>query len=144
MKLGFVNLPQILAQSDRVKKRRRALEQLAENHSKKAADLRAEITGKSDALNSSESAHHRQEALTTISKLRRNLQRYEEDATAELENMNRKLLQELTKELDPLLQTMAKEKELTAVLTVPNPVVAYIDEQADFTAELIEKFDQSK
>jgi Skp family chaperone for outer membrane proteins len=68
-------------------------------------------------------------------------QRFQQDAQAEVQELQNELQQEFQKKLFPILQQMAKEKDLHLLLSAADAGVIWADTGIDLTAEAIRRLD---
>jgi Skp family chaperone for outer membrane proteins len=70
-------------------------------------------------------------------------QRFEQDAQAELTELQQQLQQEFQRKLMPILETLSKEKGLQALLSAADSGVIWADPGLDLTLEAVKKMDAS-
>lgn len=68
-------------------------------------------------------------------------QRFQQDAQAEVNELQTELQNEFQKKLFPILQQIAKEKELHVLLSAADAGVIWVDTGIDLTAEAIKRLD---
>lgn len=90
----------------------------------------------------SESA--RSQLQKEIDKQQLEIQRAQQDAQAELEELNDTLQQEFQRKLAPLIQQIAAEKGLFILFSRADAGIVWIDPALDLTAEVIRRFDAAR
>jgi outer membrane protein len=68
-------------------------------------------------------------------------QRFQQDAQAEINELQTEVQQEFIKKVTPILQQMASEKGLQMVFNAVDAGLAYVDPGLDLTTDLIKKLD---
>ena len=81
----------------------------------------------------------RGQAEREISRLERDLQSAQQDATADFNAFSQKAQNEFGQKVVPLLQTLAKEKGLHVVLRAVPDVIAWANDGVDLSNELIQR-----
>jgi len=70
--------------------------------------------------------------------------RFEEDAIRDYENLRNSLFAKIRNDLVPIVQNLAKEKDLDAVFDLTAGGVLYVGPAADLTEEVIRRFNLAK
>jgi len=77
-----------------------------------------------------------------IEKLQVDIQRYTQDAQAEVQEMQQELQNEFQRKLMPIIDAVAKEKNLQMVFSVADAGVVWAYPGLDVTGDVIKRFDQ--
>jgi outer membrane protein len=78
-----------------------------------------------------------------IEKLNLEVQRFTQDAQAEVQELQQELQQEFQQRLEPVIQAVAKEMDLHFVFNGPDAGLVWADAALDITADVIKKMDVS-
>jgi Skp family chaperone for outer membrane proteins len=76
-----------------------------------------------------------------IEKQTKDAERFQQDAQAEINELQTEVQQEFIKKVTPILQQMASEKGLQMVFNAVDAGLAYVDPGLDLTTDLIKKLD---
>ena len=71
-------------------------------------------------------------------------QRFQQDAQAEINELQQEVQNEFIKKVSPMIEAVAKEKGVQLVFDLNNAGLAYFDPGLDLTADVIKKLDGSK
>jgi Skp family chaperone for outer membrane proteins len=85
----------------------------------------------------------RAQAEREISRLERDLQSAQQDATADFNAFSQKAQNEFGQKVVPLLQALAKEKGLHVVLRAVTEVIAWAHDGVDLSDELVKRLNES-
>ena len=77
-----------------------------------------------------------------IEKLQVDIQRYTQDAQAEVQELQQELQNEFQRKLLPIIDAVAKEKNLQMVFSVADAGVVWAYPGLDVTGDVIKRFDQ--
>jgi Skp family chaperone for outer membrane proteins len=140
-KIAFVNIPRIATESAEGKAstaRVQALQQkkLAELTAKNKQVETAQAKLSSGGLLSEEA---RAATQKEIDKLQVEIQRLQQDADAELQDLQQQLQLDFQRKLTPVIQQLAAEKGLHMIL--PDSGLVWADLGLDLTVEIIKRFD---
>ncbi len=148
-KIGFVNLPEIIKDSNAGKKAASEFKALAE---KKAAPVKAlenELRKMKDELEKqgpmmSDSARRDKEAA--LQRKSREYQLMAQDVNDELQKKDQEMFQKLIPEISKDIKNIAEKEKYVAIFLVgiPNTPVAYYSKENDITARVIDEFNKSK
>ncbi len=117
---------------------------------KKAAELNEknrQLTGLQQKLEkegSVMSANAAAELQKQVEKITLEVQRFTQDAQAEVQELQQALQQEFQARLEPVLQALAQEKGLEFVFNGPDAGLVWADAALDLSAEVIKKLDSAK
>lgn len=135
--IAVLNLRKVFAASEAGKKAQQEMEkmvkELQEKFKKEEAALAAlqdEIEKKSSVWNEEK----KQEKAIEFQKMRRDLRVKQEDANLELKKMEEQQLSPIRKELEQVIEKIAKDKGLNIIL--PSEVVMYSSDAVDITDEV--------
>ena len=143
-KIGFVDLQTVVAQSALGKAGSSQLEALSKK-------LETELTGIKTKLKEAQTKQQTQSQLLSevvaaqlakdIDRLTRELQFKQQEAQSELESMQADLLQDFQRKVLPILEAMAKEKNLHAVFNVADTGAVYVFPGLNLSPELVKRVD---
>jgi outer membrane protein len=146
-KIGFVNL-QAIAQNTTDGKAAAARVQ------KTAADKQTEAGNRAKALQANQTKLQAQGTVMTdtaraqlekeIAQQQRDNDRFEQDAQAEINDLQTQLQNDFQKKLFPILEDLTKEKGLWAMFSAADAGVIWWDPGLDFTVEAIKRMDAKK
>jgi outer membrane protein len=135
--IAVLNLRKVFAASEAGKKAQqemdkkvKELQEKFKNDEDALAALQDEIEKKSSVWNEEK----KQEKAIEFQKMRRDLRVKQEDANLELKKIEEQQLSPIRKELEQVIEKMAKEKGLNIIL--PSEVVMYFSDAVDITDEV--------
>jgi outer membrane protein len=79
-----------------------------------------------------------------IEKQQLDLQRFQQDAQAEIQELQTEVQSDFARKVQPLIDALAKEKGLQLVFNVADAGFAWVDPGLDLTTEIIKKLDAGK
>lgn len=85
-----------------------------------------------------------QQILYDLEQLKTKKERAEEDYTKEYRQLEFSLVTKIRKEVFPIIETVAKEKNFRLVLDLSVTGAAYVDPVIDITEEVIQRYDEVK
>jgi len=140
-KIAFVNIPRIATESAEGKASTARVQALQQ---KKLAELTAknkQVETAQAKLNSGGLLSEEARAATQkeIDKLQVEIQRLQQDADAELQDLQQQLQLDFQRKLTPVIQQIAAEKGLHMIL--PDSGLVWADLGLDLTIEIIKRFD---
>ncbi|MEO6222712.1 MAG: OmpH family outer membrane protein [Vicinamibacterales bacterium] len=143
-KIGFVDLQSVVGQSILGKSGTAQIEQLSKK-------LESELVALQTKLRESQSRQQTQASLLSevaaaqlakdIDRLTRELTFKQQEAQSELQTMQADLLSDFEKKVLPILETMAKEKNLHAVFNVADSGAVYVFPGLNLSPELVKRVD---
>ncbi len=142
-KIAYINIPRIAAESSEGKSstaRVSALrdKKLAELNAKnKALETAQAKLGSGGLLSEEARAATQKEA----EKLQVEIQRFQQDADAEMQELQQQLQLEFQRKLSPVIQQICAEKGLQILLSQTDAGMVWADTGLDLTAEIIKRFD---
>jgi Skp family chaperone for outer membrane proteins len=146
-KIAFVDIGAIAATSTAGKEATKKLTALQEKKSgelqekqKQYQALQTKLTTGGNVLN--ESA--RDQLSKEIEKMRRDIEYTQQNAQAEMQDLQNDLQAEFQKRLIPVIEEVAKEKGLYAVFSAGDAGVAYVHPGLNITEEVVKKLDAKK
>ena len=145
-KIAFVNIQEIAASSTAGRDASAKLKALNDKKVAEIADKNKQLQAQQTKLNTggavlSEAA--RDQLTKDIDKLQRDIQFSQQNAQAEMNEMQQDLQGEFQKKLIPVIEAVAKEKGLHAVFSVADSGVAYFDPGLDISDEIIKRLDSA-
>jgi outer membrane protein len=143
-KIAFVNMQALLSES---KLGKAGLAQMKVLTDKQQADL----NDKNKAIQALQQKIQTQSAVVTpearnqwssdLEKAQRDLQYSQNEAQAQVEELNQKLLGDFQEKVLPVIEALAKEKGLYAIFGAAESGAAYIHPGVDLTVELVKRLD---
>jgi len=143
-KIAFVNMQALLSES---KLGKAGLAQMKTLTDKQQADL----SDKNKAIQALQQKIQTQSAVATpearsqwgsdLEKAQRDLQYSQNEAQAQVEELNQRLLADFQEKVLPVIEALAKEKGLYAVFGAQESGVAYLHPGVDLTVELVKRLD---
>jgi Skp family chaperone for outer membrane proteins len=142
-KIAFVNIPRIATESTEGKASNGRVNALRE---KKLAELTAknkQVETAQQKLSSGGLLSDEARAATQkeIDKLNVEIQRMQQDAEAEMQDLQQQLQLDFQRKLSPIIQQLALEKGLHMMLSTDAGLV-WVEPALDLTAEIIKRFDE--
>jgi outer membrane protein len=141
-KVAFINIQAIASQSTEGKASSAKVKALqdkklselnAKNKQLEAAQAKVNQTVLSDEA--------RAAAQKDVDRLNVEIQRFQQDADAELQELQQQLQMEFQKKLIPVVQQIVTEKGLQLLLSQADAGIIWADAGVDLTAEVIKRFD---
>jgi outer membrane protein len=143
-KLGFIDLQTIVSNSKLGKAGSARMKALTD---KQAADLNAksktiqtlqqQIQQQTGVL----SPQALQDKQAELGKLQREAQFAQQDWQAQVESLNKQLLDEFEGKALPIVEQIRNEKGLLAIFTIPSPGIAVFHPGLDLSAEVVKRLD---
>ena len=143
-KIAFVNMQALLSES---KLGKAGLAQMKTLTDKQQTDLQ----DKNKAIQTLQQKIQTQSAVVTpetrnqwssdLEKAQRDLQYSQNEAQAQVEELNQRLLGDFQEKVLPVIEALAKEKGLYAIFGVQESGVAYVHPGVDVTLELVKRLD---
>jgi outer membrane protein len=143
-KVAFVNMQALLSES---KLGKAGLAQMKTLTDKQQADL----NDKNKAIQTIQQKIQTQSSVVTpevrnqwnsdLEKAQRDLQYSQNEAQAQVEELNQRLLGDFQEKVLPVIEALAKEKGLYAVFGAAESGVAYVHPGVDLTVELVKRLD---
>lgn len=147
IKIGFVDLQQVISQSKRGQAARAEVAAEA-SRKQKEVDAREEEIKKLEAELQKQSAilsdQARKEKEELIRQKLRDLRRTAEDFNRDLAKRESELVNELLKEISAVVQEYGKEKGYVLILERQQAGVLYSGQGVDLTLEIVQRFDAKK
>lgn len=147
LKVGFVDLQQVLTQTKRGQEARAKMQAEVSQRQREIDAQREEIEKMEAELQKQSSvltAAARREREEAIQRKKRDLQLTIEDYQRDLAKRQNELLNELLSELVAVVQEYGKEKGYTLILERRQGGVLYSGEGVDITKEIIKRFDKKR
>jgi outer membrane protein len=104
---------------------------------KQLTGMQAKLEKEGSVMNASASA----DLQKNIEKLNVELQRFTQDAQAEVQELQQQLQQEFQQRLEPVIQSVATEMGLHFVFNGPDAGLVWADQSLDISTEVIKKLD---
>lgn len=143
-KVAVVDIQILTTQSKAGKKALEELRSLEEGAIKKLQTKEAEVKALADSINkqkASLSAAALQDKNLELNKKSVELERLQKDLSTELQTKQAIKLDELIKELDPVIKDYAVEKGYDIIFIKRPDIMAYANQSVDVTNDIISRFD---
>ena len=145
-KFAFINIQEIAASSAAGKDASAKLKSLNDKKVAEINDKNKQLQAQQTKLNTggsvlSESARTALEK--EIDRLQRDIQFSQQNAQAEMNELQQDLQNEFQKKLIPVIEAVAKEKGLQAVFSVSDSGVAYFEPGLDISDEVVKRLDSA-
>jgi len=147
-KIGFVNLQRVINDSKFGQAGQTRLKALSDKRSAEVTALQKQIQTLQTELQTQTavlSATVAQQKTTELDALQRRLQFEQQQASADVQNLQETLLNEFTEKVMPIAEAMRKEKGLWIIMAVgqESNTIA-LDDALDLSPELIKRLDGAK
>jgi Skp family chaperone for outer membrane proteins len=146
-KVGFVNLQAIAQMTADGKAAAAKVQALAQKKQTEGADKAKALQANQQKLQTGAgvmSEVARAQLEKDIEKQQLDGQRFEQDAQAELNDLQQQLQQEFQKKLLPVLETISKEKGIQVLFSAADAGVIWIEPGIDLTLEAVKRMDAPK
>jgi len=144
LKIGFVDSTQVLQGTDEGKNVMGELDQLQKNKVTQLEGKQAELQDLQTRLQTGRSSMNGDAVAQLegqIAQKQRELQRFQEDAQAELTQRQNALLQQMSAKVQTIIDQYAKDNSLAAIF-MKDPSQAYVDETLDVTQDIIRLYNE--
>jgi outer membrane protein len=147
-KIGFMNLQRVINDSKFGQAGQVKLKALSDKRSAEVTTLQKNIQTLQTELQTQGSvlsATVVQQKSTELDALQRRLQFEQQQASADVQNLQQQLMEEFTDKVIPIAEAMRKEKGLWIILAVGNESgVIALDDALDLSVELVKRLDGAK
>jgi Skp family chaperone for outer membrane proteins len=143
-KIGFVNFQRVVQESADGKASSAKIQTLSKKKQDEGTQRAQQLKANQDKLAASGSVMSdaaRSQLEKEIERQQVEGQRFQQDAQAELNELQQELQQEFIKKVTPILQQVATEKGLHALFNAQEAGFAWVDPGLDLTTEVIKKLD---
>jgi len=143
-KIAYINPQLIFQQSAEGKTAVARVQALVQKKQTEGATKAKQLQDNQAKLQSSGSVMNeaaRTQLEKEIERQQREGERFQQDAQAEINELQTEVQQEFIKKVTPILQQMASEKGLQMVFNAVDAGLAYVDPGLDLTTDLIKKLD---
>jgi outer membrane protein len=147
LRMAFLDLQRIASESAEGKVRTARVQELSK---KKAAELQE----KTKALQSNQQKLQqggavlndaaRAQTQREIDRLTTEIDRFQEDANAEVQELQQQQLAEFQEQLRPIVDAVVKELAIGLLFSAADAGAIFVDPSLDITAEVIKRFDSAK
>lgn len=147
LRMAFLDLQRIASESAEGKVRTARVQELSK---KKAAELQE----KTKALQTNQQKLQqggavlndaaRAQTQREIDRLTTEIDRFQEDANAEVQELQQQQLAEFQEQLRPIVDAVVKELAIGLLFSAADAGAIYVDPSLDITAEVIKRFDAAK
>jgi Skp family chaperone for outer membrane proteins len=146
-KMAFVNLQQIATLSAEGKAANAKVQALIQKKQAEGGEKAKTLAANQQKLQASGgvmSDAARSQLEKDIERQQREGERFQQDAQAEVTEMQQELQNEFQKKLLPVLQQLAQEKELQLLFSAADAGIVWADAGLDLTMEAVKKLDAAK
>ena len=143
-KIGFVNFQRVVSESSDGKASSAKIQTLSKKKQDEGASKAQQLKANQDKLAASGSVMSdaaRSQLEKEIERQQVEAQRFQQDAQAELNELQQELQQDFIKKITPILQQVATEKGLHALFNAQEAGFAWVDPGLDLTTDVIKKLD---
>src|SRR5690242_4161002 len=143
-KIGFVNFQRVVAESSEGKASSTRIQTLSKKKQDEGTQKAQQLKANQDKLAASGSVMSeaaRGQLEKEIERQQVEGQRFQQDAQAELNELQQELQQEFIKKVTPILAQVASERGLHALFNAQEAGFAWVDPGLDLTNEVIKKLD---
>jgi len=143
-KIGFVNFQRVVQESADGKASSSKIQALSKKKQDEGTSKAQQLKANQDKLAASGSVMSeaaRGQLEKEIERQQVEAQRFQQDAQAELNELQQELQAEFIKKVTPILQQVATEKGLHALFNAQEAGFAWVDPGLDLTTEVIKKLD---
>jgi outer membrane protein len=143
-KIGFVNFQRVVSESADGKASSAKIQALSKKKQDEGAAKAQQLKANQDKLAASGSVMSdaaRSQLEKEIEREQVEGQRFQQDAQAELNELQQELQADFIKKVTPILQQVATEKGLHALFNAQEAGFAWVDPGLDLTSEVIKKLD---
>lgn len=146
-KVAFIDINAVAANSTAGKEATKKLTALSDKKSSEIQEKNKQLQALQTKLNTggpvlNETARNSLEK--DIAKMTRDIQVAQQDAQAEMNDLQQDLMAEFQKKLLPVIEEVAKEKGLHAVFSIADSGAAYVHPGLNLTDEVVKKLDAKK
>src|SRR5947208_4709382 len=143
-KIGFVNFQRVVGESADGKASSARIQAVSKKKQDEGTQKAQQLKANQDKLSASGSVMSdaaRSQLEKEIERQQVEGQRFQQDAQAELNELQQELQAEFIKKVTPILQQVATEKGLHALFNAQEAGFAWVDPGLDLTTEVIKKLD---
>ena len=143
-KIGFVNFQRVVSESADGKASSTKIQALSKKKQDEGAQKAQQLKANQDKLAASGSVMSdaaRSQLEKEIERQQVEGQRFQQDAQAELNELQQELQADFIKKVTPILQQVAADKGLHALFNAQEAGFAWVDPGLDLTSEVIKKLD---
>jgi outer membrane protein len=143
-KVAFINPQRVFQESTDGKAAVARVQVLIAKKQKEGEDKAKLLQGNQQKLQTSGSVMNdvaRTQLEKEIEKQQKDAERFQQDAQAEINELQQEVQNEFIKKVTPVLQTLAAEKALHMVFNAADAGLAWVDPGLDLTADVIKKLD---
>ncbi len=145
-KIAWINLEQAVLTSDEGKNMVSEIQKYVDTKNSENDNMRKEAETLRNQLNvqgSKLTEEARTELEDQIEAKETALQRFQQDTQKDIENRRVKMTNYLARKMQPIIEKVAKEKGLSAVLVFNSTRDAYVDPSLNITEEVIKAYNQA-
>jgi outer membrane protein len=146
-KIGYVNIPEILKNSNSGKKAAEEFKSLAEKKSAPAKSLENELRKMKDELEkqgSMMSDSARRDKESAFQKKTRDYQLMAQKINEDLQKRDQEIFQKIMPEILKVVRTIAEKEKYTLVIDIGTMPVPYFTKENDISKKVLEDYNKSK
>jgi outer membrane protein len=146
-KIGYVNIPEILKNSNSGKKAAEEFKALAEKKSAPAKSLENELRKMKDELEkqgSMMSDSARRDKESAFQKKTRDYQLMAQKINEDLQKRDQEIFQKIMPEILKVVRTIAEKEKYTLVIDIGTMPVPYFTKENDISKKVLEDYNKSK
>jgi Skp family chaperone for outer membrane proteins len=147
LRMAFVDLQRVAAESVEGKASTAKVQALGQKKSAELADKQKSLQANQQKLQQGAavlSDAARAQAQREVDRLTVEIDRFQEDANAEVQELQQQLLGDFQEKLRPVIDGMIKELAIGLLFSAGDAGAVYIDPSLDITAEVIRRYDLLK
>jgi outer membrane protein len=145
VKIGFINVREIIQTSNAGKKAGEELKRVAEKRQSEISSAEKELKALKEDLDKKKSVMTptaRREKETNYQKKLRDYQLLVNDANEDLQKRDQEIFQKLMPEILKVLRTIAEKEKYTLIIDVATQPVPYFDKTLDISKKVIEEYNK--
>ena len=146
LRMAFLDLPRIAAESIEGKAASGRVQAVTQKKSAELQDKTKALQANQQKLQGGAVLNDaaRAQAQKEIDRLTIEIDRFQEDANAEVQEMQQQLQAEFQEKLRPIVDAMIKELAIGLLFSASDAGAVYMDPSLDITPEVIKRFDAAK
>jgi outer membrane protein len=140
-KIGVINPQKVIAETIRGKQVQEKLKKLSDEKQQKIKGIEEEINKlEKELMSPALNADTRDKKSSQLQDKRTALKRFVEDAQKDFQGEYAKEMQNLTKEIMPVIEKIGSEKGFTIIFDLNNSGISYFDKAIDVTDDVIKAY----
>jgi outer membrane protein len=140
-KIGVINPQKVIAETIRGKQVQEKLKKLSDEKQQQIKGMEEKISKlEKDLMSPAINAETRDKKAAQLQNTRTALKRFVEDAQKDFQTEYAKEMQNLTKEIMPVIEKIGSEKGFTIIFDLNNSGISYFDKAIDVTDDVIKAY----